>query len=240
MATAKRWTDEELQIMRDMAAAGRSQLEVSAKLGRSKKSIERKATTEKIRFKNPYVWTKEDERELVRLHDLGINMKGISERLGYSVGGCYAKMTQIKKRRPGRKKKGRRDLITFTAAELDDMAEMFKTDIAIEEIAKEFGCSPPIVKKHMKKRGLKMRSETGEKATRKDKVLLPFGRLVRYYVDLCLTQEQIAERFGCKRHRVQSSLRHYGIEMTTVAQRRKAKGMKKREQRTQKDKTATS
>jgi DNA-binding CsgD family transcriptional regulator len=240
MATAKRWTDEELQIMRDMAASGRSQLEVAAKLGRSKKSIERKATTEKVRFKNPYVWTKEDERELVRLHDLGIDMKAISERLGYSVGGCFAKMTQIKKRRPGRKKKGRRDRITFTAAELDDMAEMFKTNVAIEEIAKEFGCSPPIVKKHMKKRGLKMRSETGEKATRKDKVLLPFGQLVRYYLDLGMSQQEIADRFGCNRHRVQSSLKHYGIEMKPRHERKKGKGSASNGNGTQKDKTVTS
>lgn len=226
MATVKRWTDEELQIMRDMAASGRSQLEVAAKLGRSKKSIERKATRQKIRFRNPYEWAKEEETELVRLHNEGFDMAAIAERLGYTKSACFTKMTQIKKRRPGRKKKGWRDRITFTAAELDDMAEMFKTNVAIGEIAKEFGCSPRVVRKRMKKRGIKMRSETGEKATRKDKVLLPFGQLVRYYVDLCLTQEQVADRFGCNRHRVQSSLKHYGIEMTTVAQRRKAKGEK--------------
>lgn len=228
MATLKKWTDEELQILHDMAAAGRSQLEVAVKLGRTKMAVARKASKEGVRFVRPLDWTPEDAAELARLYDAGVMYSIIAERLGYSETACMMKMNRIKSKRPGRRKR-RWNKIDLSNNEMKELVELYKSDIPVHKIAAEFGVSKATVIRYIKERGLKTRKEYGNTATRKDKVLIPFGRLCRYYIDLCMSEQAIADREGCKRHRVRSSLRHYGIEIKSPYERRQDKGRKANE-----------
>lgn len=224
MANGKLWTSEEIETIRKMAEDGETKMKVAAKFGRTLKSVSNIAYQSGISFNRSNGWQESEVKKLTEMYESGIFLSVIAKNLGRTEKAITMKIIRLGLTK---KKSNRRDRkIKFDKETEKELVAMYNDNHDLRFIGKEFGISAATVKRIIKDKGLKTRSEMGVQAARSHKRLLPFGKLVHLYVDKCLSEERIAEILKCTRKSVRTSLVHYGIETKPTYKRIREKGMK--------------